>query len=226
VGEEVGNVPRLTSWFRQVARRTLAAVLPRRAYLIRGARRSQTVCLTFDDGPHPELTPRLLDLLAELNVPATFFLIGREVEKYPDVVRRIVANGHAVGNHSYSHPPRETLTSGAAATEVRLGSEAIARIVGKPPTLFRPPRGQVTARDLWRLWRGGLTTVLWNVDPKDYNKSSAGDVRDWFRGRDLEGGDLVLFHDTHPLALEVLPDLVASARDRGLEFTTVEAWTK
>lgn len=218
-------VPRPRSLFKQ-AGRAMTALLPRHVYLSRGPRRSRAVCLTFDDGPHPELTPRLLDLLAELEVPATFFVIGREAEKYPDVVRRIVAEGHAVGNHSYSHPRRETLTTQTMAEEIRLGSEALARIVGTPPTLFRPPRGQVTTRDLWRLWRGGITTVLWNVDPKDYNKKSADAVRDCFRGRAFQSGDLVLFHDIHPHAIEVLPELVASVRSRGLGFTTAEAWAK
>ena len=213
-------------WLKQVARRTLAVVLPRRVYLTHGGRRSGAVCLTFDDGPHPDLTPRLLDLLAEHEVLATFFVIGREAEKYPDVVRRIAAAGHAIGNHTYSHPHRSALTSSGVAEEIRRGSEAIAGITGTVPTLFRPPRGQVTPRDLWRLWRDGLTTVLWNVDPKDTKKQSTDEVRDWFRGRAVRSGDLVLFHDNHPHALGVLPDLINSAWERGLEFTTVETWTK
>ena len=108
-----------TSCIRQTIRSGLSLVLPPRLPHTRGPRHSKSVCLTFDDGPHPEHTPRLLDRLAELNVPATFFLIGQEAEKYPDIVRRLVAEGHAIGNHTYSHPVRETLSARQAARKSR-----------------------------------------------------------------------------------------------------------
>ena len=216
---------RAGSRFRQIMRWGLATALPRRAFITSGPRGSGAVCLTFDDGPHPVLTPQLLDLLAEHKVPATFFLIGQEAEKYPDVVRRMTAEGHAIGNHSYSHPARELLSGRQAADEVARGSEVLAAILGASPTLYRPPRGKVTAGDLWRLRRLGLTTVLWNVDPKDYAKKTPGEVRDWFGARPLRAGDLVLLHDIHPHAAEVLPDLIAATRGRGLRFTTVAEWT-
>jgi peptidoglycan/xylan/chitin deacetylase (PgdA/CDA1 family) len=214
------------SWLRQGAKQGLAAVLPRRWFLVRGPRRSGAVCLTFDDGPDPEATPRVLDVLAHAGVPATFFVIGREAERHPDLVRRMAAEGHAVGSHSYSHPAREDLTSRELTDEAARGAGVVAGILGKPPPLYRPPRGKVTAADLWRLWRAGLTTVLWNADPKDFSRPTADEVRDWFRARPLRGGDLVLLHDTCPHAPAVLPELIAGARDRGLAFTTVEAWVE
>src|SRR5262245_49327547 len=216
---------RPTSWIRQAIRSGLAATVPRRVFLTRGPRRSKSVCLTFDDGPHPVLTPKLLDLLADLRVRATFFLIGREVEKYPDVVRCMLDGGHCVGSHSYSHRPRSTLSARESEEETRKGAEAVGAILGKSPSLYRPPAGKVTGRDLLRLWRLGFTTVLWNVDPKDYNKQSADPVRLALANRPLKSGDLVLFHDNHPHAIEILPDLIDATRDGGLEFATVEAWT-
>ena len=219
--------PRPITWSRQIVRRGLAASLPRRVYMTQGPRRSSSVCLTFDDGPHPEVTPRLLDLLRDLRVPGTFFLIGREAEKYPDLVRRMAAEGHVVGNHSYSHPRRESLSRHEAAAEVTNGAAAIGRILGKPPTLYRPPRGKVTVGDMWRLWREGTTTVLWNVDPKDCSvRRTTAEVEAWFRDRPLESGDLVLLHDDQTKVLDVLPELIAVTRDRKLNFATVEAWTK
>jgi peptidoglycan/xylan/chitin deacetylase (PgdA/CDA1 family) len=214
------------SWIRQGARRLLAVALPRRLFVVRGPRRQQQVCLTFDDGPHPEFTPKMLDLLSELGVPATFFVIGREAERYPELVRRMAAEGHAVGNHSQTHPARESLTAGETAEEVSRCSRAIAEITGRPPQLYRPPRGKVTARDLWRMWRSGITVVLWNVDPRDYARGTSAEVAEWFRCRHLHGGDIVLMHDNHPHALEVVPVLVRDARAAGYTFTTVEAWTR
>lgn len=215
---------RATSWARQAARRGLAAALPRRMYLTHGPRGDRSVGLTFDDGPHPEHTPRLLDRLGELGVPATFFLIGREAERYPDLVRRMAREGHEIGNHSYSHPRRSDITARQSAADVARGTGVLAGILGRAPTLYRPPNGKVTAGDLWGLWRHGLTVVLWNVDPKDYSKPNADAVREWFRGTSLSAGDLVLFHDNHPHAAEVLPELIAAARGRGLAFTTIGKW--
>jgi peptidoglycan-N-acetylglucosamine deacetylase len=213
------------SWLRQGAKHGLAAVLPRRWYITRGPRRCAAVCLTFDDGPHPEITPRVLDALAEARVPATFFLIGREAEQYPELVRRIAAEGHAVGSHSYSHPERADINPRQTLEEAVRGVAVLAQILGKSPTLYRPPRGKVTGRDLWLLWRAGLTTVLWNVDPKDYGRADPDELRGWFRDRPLRGADLVLLHDARPHSVPVLPDLIDRARAGGLDFTTVEAWT-
>ena len=212
---------------RTLARRGLAVCLPRSTYLTRGPRGSGDVCLTFDDGPHPEATPRLLDLLREQQVPATFFLIGREAEKYPDIVRRMAAEGHAVGNHSFSHPRRNSITAREMADEITRGAESVGHVLGAQPKLYRPPGGHVTGGDLWRLWRLGLTTVLWNVDPKDSSvQRTATDVQEWFHNRPLAGGDLVLLHDNQVKVVEVVAELVAATRSRNLRFATVEAWTK
>ena len=219
--------PRRMSRYRQVLKCGLAASLPRRIYMTQGPRRSGAVCLTFDDGPHPEVTPRLLDLLRDLQILGTFFLIGREAEKYPELVRRIAIEGHAIGSHSYAHPARETLTRHEASSEVTKGVEVIGRILGHPPTLYRPPRGKVTVGDMWHLWGAGMTVVLWNVDPMDWSEQrTTAEVEDWFQNRPLESGDLVLFHDNRPMVLEVLPGLVVATRRLNLTFATVEAWTK
>jgi peptidoglycan/xylan/chitin deacetylase (PgdA/CDA1 family) len=215
----------MKSRFRQALRRGLSVVLPRRVFMTHGPADSRAVCLTFDDGPDPELTPRILDLLAEKRVPGTFFVIGRQAEKYPDIVRRMIAEGHVVGNHSYSHPSRTTLSVSQVAAEVVRASEIIASIVGEPPRHYRPPNGKLTARDLLKFWRLGLSTVLWNVDPKDYNKTTADEVLAHFDNRPPEAGDLILFHDNHPHAISILPELIATSRKRGLEFKSVDAWT-
>jgi peptidoglycan/xylan/chitin deacetylase (PgdA/CDA1 family) len=105
------------------------------------------------------------------------------------------------------------------------GAKAIENVLNKSPRLYRPPNGKLTAGDLWRAWQRGLTTVLWNVDPKDYNKQTAREVWTCFEEHPLQAGDLVLFHDNHPHAIAILPKLIATCRSRGLEFTTVDSWT-
>jgi peptidoglycan-N-acetylglucosamine deacetylase len=211
-------------WWRQLLRNSLAAVLPRRLYLTHGPARGGSVCLTFDDGPDPEQTPRVLDVLAAHGARATFFVLGRQVERYPDLVRRTIAEGHQVGHHSFSHSEPDETSARQLLDEIGRTAALLVPLAGQAPRLFRPPKGKVTAGKLWRLWWTGHTVVLWNADPKDYACSSAAEIGAWFRQRPLESGDVVLFHDTRPHAAAVLPGLIADARQRGLRFTTIGEW--
>jgi peptidoglycan/xylan/chitin deacetylase (PgdA/CDA1 family) len=210
---------------RQLVRAGLTQVLPRRRYLVRGPRRSRRICLTFDDGPHPELTPQYLDLLAALGVRATFFLVGQNAEQFPELARRILTDGHAIGNHSYSHPNRGSVSRRQMAEDMRLGAEVIAAASGQQPTLYRPPRGAVTAADLCAFLYSNLTVVLWNKDPKDFACRREHEVSDWFSACPPGSGDIFLLHDVHPHSLTALPRLVAQARQAGLDFTTIDEWT-
>jgi glycosyltransferase involved in cell wall biosynthesis/peptidoglycan/xylan/chitin deacetylase (PgdA/CDA1 family) len=211
--------------WRQLLRRGIAGLVPRRLFLVRGPADGGRVSLTFDDGPHPVYTPRLLDLLKRRGVTVTFFLVGRMAEQHPDLVRRMAAEGHAVGNHSFLHPNLAELSLREALGNTLRTQEVLARILGTPPTLYRPPRGKVSALKLLSLWKAGLTVTLWNVDPRDYSCQSAEGMRTWFREHPLRGGDIVLLHDRVPHALDVLPELIETTQARGLTFTPVSAWT-
>jgi peptidoglycan/xylan/chitin deacetylase (PgdA/CDA1 family) len=180
--------------------------------------------LTFDDGPHPEHTPRLCDVLKNHEVAATFFVVGQEAERYPDLVRRIAAEGHVVGMHSYTHSEPGMTSARKLLDEIQRTQELLARLVGKSVSLFRPPHGRVTAWKLWSLWRAGLTVVFWNVDTKDYACRSSAELSSWFDTNPLQGGDLVLFHDNRPHAAQALPDVLRDAKQRGLRFATVDCW--
>jgi peptidoglycan/xylan/chitin deacetylase (PgdA/CDA1 family) len=216
--------PKLTghalTW-RQALRRLLAALLPARLFLVRGRVASRCVYLTFDDGPHPEYTPHLLDRLKEAGVCATFFVVGRAAERHPDVIRRIAAEGHLVANHSFTHTDPSRVSSGELLAEVEQTQSVLRALLGTTKRLFRPPHGKVTAAKLWRLWRAGWTVVLWNLDTKDYACRSATELRAWLGRNDFAGGDVVLMHDTCPHALEILPELVGRVRERGLHFATL-----
>jgi peptidoglycan/xylan/chitin deacetylase (PgdA/CDA1 family) len=204
----------------------MATALPRRLFLVRGPAASASVCLTFDDGPHPEHTPRLLDTLKELGVTATFFVVGQQAERYPNLVRRIAAEGHAVGHHTFYHTDLRRTSARQLAAEVRRTRDLLARLLGKAPNLFRPPHGKLTPAKLWSLWRAGQTVVLWNVDPKDYACRSADQLQAWCEAHPMQAGDLVLMHDDRPHAAMVLPGLIAVARQRGLTFSTIPDWVR
>lgn len=211
---------------RQLIRRGLAAALPRSLFLTAGPRRSGQVCLTFDDGPDPEHTPRLLDALAKQKVRATFFVIGERAERFPQIVRRIVDEGHALGNHTWSHRVASQLSMREFSTEVEKAGQLLADIAGAPVSLYRPPLGKITARQLFELWRRRHTVVLWNSDPKDYQCRSCDEVQRRLSSCAMQAGDLMLFHDNLPFAAEVLPSLAAQAVSAGLDFTTVLEWAR
>jgi peptidoglycan/xylan/chitin deacetylase (PgdA/CDA1 family) len=208
-----------------MARKLLARVLARKLMLTSGPPSSQAVCLTFDDGPHPEHTPQLLDVLAAEQVAATFFVLGERAAENPDLVRRIVSEGHGLGHHSYHHGDPRTTSASALIAEVDETLRLLETLVGARPRLFRPPHGKVTAAKLARLFWRGQTVVLWNVDPRDFDAADAASVTARLSERPPSAGDIVLLHDNHPLAARVLPALAADVRARGLRFGRVSEWT-
>lgn len=177
--------------------------------------------LTFDDGPDPQWTPRVLDILAEAAVPATFFVIGRLAVRYPALVRRIVADGHDVGNHTWSHRHPWAVLSSAARREVRDGAAAIAGIVDRAPKFFRPPHGRLRRCMIEEADRGGQTLMLWNRSAVDWGP--LGSARGIARRLSSAGAnDIVLMHDgcggiNHPEELvKALPEFLSSLNRRGL----------
>ncbi|WP_148597354.1 polysaccharide deacetylase family protein [Aquisphaera giovannonii] len=212
------------SLLRRMAKEVTAAALPRSLFMTRGPRGSRGVCLTFDDGPDPEITPRLLDILAEERVHATFFLIGESAERHPGIVRRIASEGHVVGNHTYEHKDCRSST-GHKFLESAVRARAILReLSGQPVELFRPPHGRLSVASLLGLWRIGQRIVLWNVDSKDYLITDPAEIRQSLAERSRRGGDMFLFHDNRPQCLAVLPDLIRVMAAKGLSFTTPSTW--
>jgi peptidoglycan/xylan/chitin deacetylase (PgdA/CDA1 family) len=161
------------------------------------------VAWTFDDGPHAERTPRLLDLLARAGQRATFFVVGREVRRNPQLTRRILAEGHALGNHSYTHPWMPGLSTRAIHAELAECQRAVEDVTGVAPTVVRPPYGHRDAR-FYRVARElGLVPVLWSVDTIDYAGLAADRVER--RAARARAGDVVLFHDGNARARGTLP---------------------
>lgn len=164
--------------------------------------REPHVVLSFDDGPHPEKTPRLLDVLGSSNVKAVFFVVGQQVERFPDLVRRISAEGHQIGNHSWSHPPMLVLTRSAIAHEIDRCQKIVADVVGKAPTIARPPYGLRDFRYNQVLLERGLTPVLWSKNSRDYWGSSPSSLLQ--RLERSRPGDIILMHDGDPKAIHTV----------------------
>jgi peptidoglycan-N-acetylglucosamine deacetylase len=198
------------------------------------------LAITFDDGPNPAITPKLLDLLDRHKVRATFFLIGAFARECPDLVRETSARGHLVGNHTETHPNLFWLRPPEIFVELRLCQSAIAGILGAPPKWFRPPFG---LRNPWlaaAARRLALRSVTWTVLPGDWRAQTD----DWLIARmapiashakrtaagSTGAGDVLCLHDgshrrqngdrTHTLA--ALEHWLPRWRDLGLEFVTIE----
>lgn len=182
----------------------------------------QVVALTFDDGPHPVVTPAVLDILRAHGVKATFFLLGEHCEKYPALVQRIAAEGHEIGNHGYSHKFLGKMPLTVSVDDVVRTNAVIFELTGRQPTLFRPPGGSRSDALLACLREHGLTTVLWSIDPRDW--SNPGPQR--IRQRVLAGlrpGAIVILHDNRDPSdtVKALPDLLADLAARGYRVVTV-----
>ena len=184
------------------------------------ARARRQVCLTFDDGPSPDHTPALLDLLADHDVQATFFLIGSKVAQHPDIVRRIVAEGHALGNHSFSHPRFSQTSMRAQWEEIEKTERELSAHDGIRRHLIRPPYGKLDLRTLAVGLARRQRIALWNRDSLDYRLDSA-QIIERFESTCPRPGDVILFHDDGASGLDALRVLLPKWRATGLEFGTL-----
>lgn len=192
-----------------------------------GPGRERLVALTFDDGPNDPATSRILDVLAEKDVKATFFVVGANARMYPDTVRREVAEGHVVGSHSYRHRKRDALRD-VRYREVERTQAAVFDVAGVRPVLYRSPNGFHTPWQLRAVRRAGLITVHWNVQTKDWERPAP----DTIVRRVLEHvrpGAIVLLHDGDDTrhgadrtpTIEALPRLIDALRAQGYRLVTV-----
>jgi len=183
------------------------------------------VALTFDDGPSPEITPRVLDILREKDAKATFFVVGQEVELHPALARRLKSEGHAIGNHTYSHPSLFCfLSPRRLRDEIERAQEAIGRVTGVRPRHFRSPVGLRHPILKAALERAALEFVLWRLRTYDTRALTAEKLRRRILGR-VRPGAIVLLHDRPgpgaSAMLAALPDVIDGLRARGYELVTV-----
>ena len=186
-----------------------------------GLTRGNQVAMTFDDGPHPTLTPALLDMLKERNIRATFYVIGRNAARYPDIVKRMVDEGHEIGNHSWSHPFLSKLGSNGMFRELDRTSDAVYKAVQRIPTTLRPPYGALTDRQAHLIAKDReMPTILWSVDPEDWRRPGESVVASRIVTKSRAGA-IILTHDIHAPTVRAMPSALDGLKDRGFEFATV-----
>jgi peptidoglycan/xylan/chitin deacetylase (PgdA/CDA1 family) len=179
------------------------------------------IAVTFDDGPHGTLTPALLDLLAQNQIRATFFCLGKRVERYPEIMLRMISERHEIGNHSWGHPDLASLPDDEVRSELRRTDSAIFQVAGVRPALMRPPYGALT--ELQYKWIGrefGYKVILWNVDSLDWKEPGSEVIASRILSL-ANAGSIVLSHDIQPQTVAAMPEVLTVLLARGFKFLTV-----
>jgi len=183
---------------------------------------SRAVALTFDDGPHPIYTPQILAVLARYNVKATFFVLGWQAERYPELMEDIAAAGHSIQNHTWFHSRLPSWSSGAISTKLTRAQDTIIATSGITPRCYRPPYGSTNSRVRGVAAGLDLTEVMWDTSAADYTRPPVTNiVRRILTAR---GGDVILLHDAGGIrtnTVRALPYIIEGFQERGLSFETL-----
>lgn len=179
------------------------------------------LAMTFDDGPHPVNTPKLLDMLKQRNIKGTFFLVGKNIKEYPNIVRRIIEEGHEIGNHTWTHASLTSRSDAQIRSELKMSEDALMSVANYRAHLMRPPYGAVNAhiKELANA-EFGYTTILWSVDPQDWRRPGVSVVT----SRLVNGahkGAILLTHDIHPPTITAMPGTLDQLLAKGFQFVTV-----
>lgn len=179
------------------------------------------VALTFDDGPHKTNTPRLLDILKSRDVKATFYVVGTNARRYPEIMRRIIAEGHEIGNHTVTHGNLTKMSQSQVRKELSVAHEAIVSATGVAPRTMRPPYGAITSsQKSWIRKEFGYPTILWSVDPEDWKKPGSSVVASRLVSGARPGG-ILLAHDIHAPTVDAMPSAIDQLLRKGFQFVTV-----
>lgn len=183
-----------------------------------------TVYLTFDDGPIPDVTPWVLDLLQEKNIKATFFCIGDNIQKHPEIFKRIVKDGHRIGNHSFNHLNGWSHSANAYIENVEACEREIAKYHKPERKLFRPPYGKITPRKIKALKQRGYEVVMWEILSKDYDKHLAKEQCYANATKKVRSGSIIVFHDSLKAQENLryaLPKTLDTLLEKGYVFGTL-----
>jgi peptidoglycan-N-acetylglucosamine deacetylase len=195
-------------------------VLPHVPVIRFGADTSKRIALTFDDGPHPKFTVKVLDVLRERKVKATFFVLGSQVKRYPKILRQIADEGHEIGNHSFSHKFFTAISNDLISREIADTQNEIKSVLGYAPVLFRPPYGAFRQDTKTVFHEQNLKIILWSVDTKDWRVRNRDKIIHSVTNN-TRSGSIILCHDIHKATLDALPEILDRLMSEGYQFQTV-----
>ncbi|SHJ80751.1 polysaccharide deacetylase family protein [Tepidibacter formicigenes] len=190
-----------------------------------GPRDKKVIALTFDDGPHPRITPKILDLLKKYDVKATFFVLGKHVQFYPEPLKRIKEEGHEIGNHTFSHIDVKNTSEKKIQEEFEKTQDEVFSVIGEKPTVFRPPFGYYNKAVKKVAKKYGVKIILWSTsqDTKDWSNPGVEKIVRTVLNN-ICNGDIILLHDyvegrsqTYEALKVILPEL----KERGYKFVTI-----
>ena len=188
-----------------------------------GERGGKRIALSFDDGPHPSFTPKILALLEKYGVKATFFMIGCTVALYQSVAKAVADGGHEIGNHTYSHPHMRQISLQALREEIQKTEDILLQSGIPKPRLFRPPEGFRSDEQVRALEGLGYQTVIWSLDTHDWQGRPTEEIVSVVLNG-VRGGDVLLFHDytsRYNTTITALEQLIPRLLEDGYEFVTV-----
>ncbi|MER7756769.1 polysaccharide deacetylase family protein [Kitasatospora sp. NPDC097643] len=183
----------------------------------------KVVYLTFDDGPSPTYTPRILGILSRYGVRATFFEIGENVAAHPAITAQVARQGHSVQNHSWSHPDLRRLSGSAVSSQIAGTDRVIRAQTGRTPTCLRPPYGAVNSTVRSRAAALGKQVVLWSVDPTDWSRPGTAAIQSRVLNN-VRPGSVILLHDgggDRSQTAAALPTILSTLKARGYTFATL-----
>lgn len=183
------------------------------------------VALTFDDGPSKEVTPRILDTLAQHGAKATFFMIGNQAKMLPEIAQQVAAAGHEIGNHTMDHADLSKLDPGSIRKKIGDAADSIEHATGIQPYLVRPPYGAYNDAVLNDAANQGDSLILWSVDSLDWQSRNADAVINEIQ-KEITSGAIILMHDIHPSTADALPRLLDWLESQGYQFVTVSQLLK
>lgn len=182
------------------------------------------VALTFDDGPHEKYTGEILDILQQNNVKATFFVVGKNAKRYPNIIKKIYMSGHVIANHTYSHNDLTMLSDDEIETEITMASRVVYKIIDEYPMLFRPPYGACSTKTAKVVCGLGFRTIAWSDVANDYDikityEKIANNIID-----NVQPGAIIVLHDgggKREKTVKALSIIINALRDKGYEFLTI-----
>ena len=184
---------------------------------------SHSVHITFDDGPHPSATPKVLEILRRRNIRGTFFLLGQNVRKYPEIALEIARQGHTIGNHGYSHKSMIFKSGVFQRMEIQTTAKLTEDVLGQRPVFFRPPYGHFDFRTIRLARAEGCKMVMWNVDPRDFSDASPGRIARRV-AQQTKWGSIILLHDNEKTTAVIehyIDPLLDRLTDMGFEFSVL-----